>query len=163
MALMVDRTGRPGPSTWEAGEYPPGQENYPVGGVSWYEAAAFAKFAGKSLPSVVHWNRAAGLHSVRPSSLEQLLGQASWPVGKGGMSPFGTYDMAGNVREWCYNQDGGNRFILGGGWNDLPYQFTDAYTQPMFDRCPTNGIRLVKYLGSDSAQALAWSRSAARA
>ena len=61
--------------------------------------------------------------------------------------------MAGNVREWCHNQDGDNRFILGGGWNDPPYQFNDAYTQPPFDRSPTNGIRLVKYLGSDSTQA----------
>src|SRR5829696_668706 len=156
MSRMLDRTRRPGPSTWEAGDYPAGQYNYPVGGVSWYEAAAFAKYAGKSLASVVHWNRAAGLQlsaSVVPSS--NYSSQAPWPVGKGGISPFGTYDMAGNVREWCYNRDGGNRFILGGGWNDLPYQFTDTYTQPAFDRSPINGIRLVKYLGSDSAQAQA--------
>jgi dienelactone hydrolase len=154
MSKMVDRTGRPGPSTWEAGDYPAGQDDYPVGGVSWYEAAAYAKYVGKSLPSVVHWNRAAGLQlSASVVPLSNYSSQAAWPVGKGGISPFGTYDMAGNVREWCYNQDGGNRFILGGGWNDLPYQFTDTYTQPMFDRSPTNGIRLVKYLGSDSTLA----------
>jgi pimeloyl-ACP methyl ester carboxylesterase len=127
-----------------------------VGGVSWYEAAAYAKYAGKSLPSVVHWNRAAGLQlSASVVPLSNYSSQAPWPVGKGGISLFGTYDMAGNVREWCYNRDGGSRFILGGGWNDLPYQFTDTYTQPAFDRSAINGIRLVKYLGSDSAQAQA--------
>jgi eukaryotic-like serine/threonine-protein kinase len=154
MARMVDRTGRPGPATWEAGDYPAGQDIYPVGGVSWYEAAAYAKYAGKQLPSVVHWNRAAGLQlsaSIVPLSNYSAQGPA--PVGKGGISPFGSYDMAGNVREWCYNQDGNNRFILGGGWSDLPYGFTDTYTQPEFDRSAINGIRLVKYLGTDTTLA----------
>jgi dienelactone hydrolase len=53
--------------------------------------------------------------------------------------------MAGNVREWCLNASGAERFILGGGWNDQPYQFNDAYAQGPFDRSPTNGIRLVRY------------------
>src|SRR5256886_3568056 len=52
-------TGRTGPATWEAGDYATGQENHPAAGVSWYEAAAFAKFAGKSVPTVFHWNHAA--------------------------------------------------------------------------------------------------------
>ena len=37
-----------------------GQADFPVGGVSWYEAAAYAAFAGKSLPTIYHWYRAAG-------------------------------------------------------------------------------------------------------
>ena len=40
MAKFRDRTGRPGPSTWEVGDYPEGQADYPVTGVSWYEAGA---------------------------------------------------------------------------------------------------------------------------
>jgi len=47
MREFVDPTGRPGPATWEAGSYSSGQDNYPVSGVSWYEAAAYAEFAGK--------------------------------------------------------------------------------------------------------------------
>ena len=47
MALFVDKTGRPGPFTWEAGDYPDGNDDYPVSGISWYEAAAFAEYAGK--------------------------------------------------------------------------------------------------------------------
>jgi formylglycine-generating enzyme required for sulfatase activity/pimeloyl-ACP methyl ester carboxylesterase len=153
---MKDRTGRQGPSTWEAGDYPAGQENYPVGGVSWYEAAAYARFSGKSLPTVVHWNNAAGVFnasSIIPRS--NFFSQGSKPVGSGAISPFGTYDMGGNVREWCVNPEGTNRFVLGGGWTDQPYQFTDAYTQPPFDRSPANGIRLVTFLSRDSNLALA--------
>ncbi|HEY6224432.1 MAG TPA: protein kinase, partial [Gemmatimonadales bacterium] len=59
MALFKDRTGRPGPATWEVGHYPAGQERYPVAGVSWYEAAAYARFVGKALPTIYHWSRAA--------------------------------------------------------------------------------------------------------
>ena len=47
IAELVDRTGRPGPSTWELGAYPEGEDDYPVRGVSWYEAAAYAEFAGR--------------------------------------------------------------------------------------------------------------------
>src|SRR3954454_6182159 len=60
MTLFRDTTGRPGPATWELGTFPEGQADYPVGGVSWYEAAAYAAFAGKSLPTAFHWYGAAG-------------------------------------------------------------------------------------------------------
>ncbi|MCL7974010.1 MAG: formylglycine-generating enzyme family protein, partial [marine benthic group bacterium] len=56
---FTDATGRPGPATWDAGTYPAGTEDFPVGGVSWYEAAAYACFAGMSLPTVYHWYAAA--------------------------------------------------------------------------------------------------------
>jgi formylglycine-generating enzyme required for sulfatase activity len=49
MQVFGDATGRPGPSTWEFGSYPDGKDEEPVGGVSWYEAAAYAAFAGKEL------------------------------------------------------------------------------------------------------------------
>jgi eukaryotic-like serine/threonine-protein kinase len=52
LARFRDKTDRPGPSTWELGSYAPGEDDYPVGGVSWYEAMAYAEFAGKSLPTV---------------------------------------------------------------------------------------------------------------
>jgi dienelactone hydrolase len=66
--------------------------------------------------------------------------------------------MAGNVREWTVNaREPGSRYILGGGWTDPPYLFSEIYAQPEFDRSPINGIRLVKRLAdaSDLARASA--------
>ena len=151
MGSFKDRTGRPGPATWEAGDFPTGQADFPVGGVSWYEAAAFAKFVGKSLPTIYHWGRAATIGAsayIVPAS--NFGGQGPLPaVGSRGMSGYGVFDMAGNVREWCLNATGTNRYILGGGWTDQPYSFTDAYSQRPMDRSVINGIRLVKYIGDE--------------
>jgi serine/threonine protein kinase len=156
MALMVDKTDKPGPATWEVGDYPNGQEDFPVTGVSWFEAAAYAEFAGKKLPTIYHWDRAAltwGSSNIVPQS--NLGSSGPKPVNRfRSMNRFGTYDLSGNVREWCVNQSSrGERFILGGGWNDQPYAFNDAYTQPQFDRTETNGFRCIKYVGSESNQA----------
>ena len=105
MRLFVDTTGRPGPATWELGDYPAGQAQYPVAGISWYEASAYARFRGKTLPTVYHWANAAlpsgggvgGLMaSVVPASNYASSGPA--PVGQyRGLGPFGTYDVHGNV------------------------------------------------------------------
>ena len=150
VAEFTDRTGRPGPSTWDVGTYPPGQEDYPVGGVSWYEAAAYAEFAGKALPTVYHWLRAAGTGQgayIVPLSNFEAKGPAPVSADRG-VGPFGTYDMAGNVKEWCWNEMAGEstRYILGGSWNDPSYLFTFADARAPFDRAAVNGIRLVKYL-----------------
>ena len=59
MDLFTDQTGRPGPSTWDVGLYRDGMADHPVGGVSWYEAAAYARFVGTRLPTVFHWYWAA--------------------------------------------------------------------------------------------------------
>ncbi len=151
MKELVDATGRPGPSTWELGNYPEGKENHPVGGISWYEAAAYAEYRNKSLPSIYHWNIAAETRFssyIIPAS--NFGNKGANPVGvTKGISPFGSNDMAGNVREWCFNQSGIQRTILGGGWNDQPYMFTDFFAQPPFDRSPTNGVRCIAILEPD--------------
>ena len=82
MARFRDATGRPGPATWEMGAYVPGQDDYPVAGVSWYEAAAYARWAGKSLPTIYHWSRAADPRlsaDVVPAS--NFSGKALLPAG----------------------------------------------------------------------------------
>ncbi|MCP4709920.1 MAG: protein kinase, partial [Planctomycetes bacterium] len=154
MGEFMDSTDRPGPATWVVSGYPAGREDYPVGGISWYEAAAYAEFIGKSLPTVYHWNRPAGITfsaSIVPLSNFNQEGPA--PVGSyKGMGSLGTYDMAGNVREWCLNACGDHRLVVGGGWDDYTYMFTGIYTQSPFDRLPINGFRCMKYLGSEESQ-----------
>src|ERR1019366_5829986 len=56
---FVDRTGTPGPRGWSRGSYPEGRENHPVTGVSWNEAKAYARWAGRELPTLIQWRRAA--------------------------------------------------------------------------------------------------------
>jgi dienelactone hydrolase len=66
------------------------------------------------------------------------------------MNRFGAMDLAGNVREWTSNEsDGHERFILGGGWSDPDWAFSDAYAQPPFDRSPTNGFRCIRIIGNE--------------
>jgi hypothetical protein len=154
VAVFKDKTGRPGPATWEVGDYPAGQDDYPVTGVSWYEAAAFARFAGKQLPTVYHWAAAARIglsSSIVPQSNIEARRNGAVRVGEyAGMSGFGTRDMAGNVREWVFNEAADKRYLLGGSWEDSPDMFTGEYAADAFDRSPENGFRLVKYLGENN-------------
>lgn len=118
-----------------------------MSGVSWFEAAAYARFAAKALPTLYHWTRAAGMgHYCDILLLSNFGGRGSAPVGSHlGVSPYGAYDMAGNVKEWCWNEAGGRHYIMGGGWNEPGYMFTDADAQSPWDRSPTYGFRCAKY------------------
>jgi eukaryotic-like serine/threonine-protein kinase len=156
MQMFRDKTDRSGPSTWELGTFPAGQGNYPVGGLSWYEAAAYAEFSGKSLPTVYHWYRAStiGIYSDI-LTMSNFSGKGPAPVGSyRGLGPYGTYDMAGNVKEWCFNASGDRRYILGGASTEPVYMYQQADARSPFDRTSTNGVRLVKYLRGAPAESL---------
>ncbi len=153
-----DKTGQPGPSTWIAGDYPDGYENYPVSGISWYEAAAYAEYAGKKLPTVNHWGSAAGFQFEAFGNyfysklfpLSNFKGAGPLPVGTNfAINCFGALDMAGNVREWCWNQGPDGRIMRGGGWDDVVYMYGNISQLPPFDRSPKNGFRCVKYLNEE--------------
>ena len=158
MHRFTDRTGRPGPANWEMGTYPEGAGELPVGGVSWYEAAAYAAWAGKSLPTLFHWNLAAcTMASSRIVPMANLAGKGPLAVGRSrSLNRYGIFDLAGNAREWIWNatSQGRDRFILGGAWNDPEYAFTDNFAQPTFDRSASNGFRCIRYLDGDGGRAV---------
>ena len=150
MPLFRDRTGHLGPATWRDGTYPPGQGDYPVGGISWYEAAAYARFRNKDLPTIFHWALAARAEDV-PSRITDLSNFSEGPAPVGnykGMGKFGLYDAAGNVREWCWNalgDDPNMRAILGGAWDENAYVFVNGVAKSAWDRDARNGVRCARY------------------
>ncbi len=148
---FVDAFGQPGPAGWSYGNYPEGQSNFPVTGISWFEARAYAKYKGLDLPNVYQFAHAAMLAGASyfvPNSnfsKNQLVEVGSLES----QNLRELYDMAGNAREWIINSiddTNSKRGILGGGYKDDPYFFNDYYGQDVMDRSDSNGMRLVKNL-----------------
>ena len=153
-ALFRDATGQPGPAAWELGSYPSGQEDLPVTGVSWYEAAAYAAFAGKSLPTVYHWSWVATqplVGFVIPYANFNAKAPIRADTSKA-LHRFGAVNLAGNVKEWTFNDaNDGRRYILGGGFDEPPYMFADADARSPLERAANFGFRCVKLDEGDSS------------
>lgn len=148
-AELVDRTGRPGPATWSGGTYPSEKGDHPVGGVSWYEAAAYAEFAGKQLPTETH--RKAAMRYFRHNSWlitprSHFGGDGPRPVGEGrAMSTLGIFDLVGNVREWIWNPvDESSRGTKGAAWTDAIFIAGWVIPKSPWDRDATNGFRTIR-------------------
>ena len=148
MNLFTDLTGKPGPAGWNNGHYPSGNAKHPVGGVSWFEARAYAKFRSKHLPTLHHWKWAA--NTDQPGILAaagNFLSSGPTPCGAmTGVGRFDALDLAGNVREWSQTADDEDkRYALGGDWNSPHYTFSMRMSLSPWDRSLENGFRCVRY------------------
>ncbi|MGC4021713.1 MAG: SUMF1/EgtB/PvdO family nonheme iron enzyme [Cyclobacteriaceae bacterium] len=155
MTLFVDKTGQVGPSSWVAGSFAEGEEQYPVRGISWYEASAYSEYVGKRLLTLEHFGRLATYFaSAEIVNLSNIESAKVKPVGTSdGMTRHGTFDLAGNAREWIYNKvEGSNdHFVLGGAWSDNSYYFGQDQDLAPMDRSELNGFRCMKPLDSTSS------------
>ena len=150
---FIDKTGRQGPSTWSIGKFETGKENYPVLGISWFEALAYCEFKGKTLPNIYQWDKAAGMASANYIIPESNIFKTE-PVDIYSSTSVGYYGlkhMAGNAREWIYNTSGKkDKFILGGGYSDEIYLFNWVQSANPFDRSNINGCRCAEILNNNT-------------
>jgi serine/threonine protein kinase len=159
---LVDRTSLAAPRGWSDRTFPEGKADHPVTGVTWYEAAAYARWRGKSLPTIFQWEKAArnGSTTLGQSmpwgQLQKTVGRANFdsrgtvPAGslEFGMSPFGCYEMAGNAAEWCLNETSKGFITSGGSWASLDYEFGDYGMYPGWYMSEEVGFRCVLNLPS---------------
>jgi hypothetical protein len=111
---FINITGRAAPPEWPGGVFPSTRASHPVKGVTWDDAQAYCDWLQKRLPSEAEWEIAGrgtgappplypwGSDPLAGGQIDELPSNDTYPVGTFAFnqSPFGVYDLAGNVWEW---------------------------------------------------------------
>lgn len=176
---FVDATKHKVPEYWQNGEYPANGGGHPVTNVDWHDADAFCKWKGKRLPTEAEWEKAArgvdgrrfpwgdefDIKKVNTSGeYKGITPGGSFPHGA---SPYGLFDMAGNVWEWTsdwYKRFPGNTYddpdygetfkvAKGGAWGGTGHYSVTVYVRSAYRAVasPTNTY-------NDVGFRCAWSR-----
>lgn len=172
---FAEATDHPYPHTWvqelEDGTFkegiPEGTEDLPVTTISYHDAAAYAEWAGKRLPTAAEWEAAArgqdrlkypwggtyrsGRANDKNAGHDGPCPVSEYPEGK---SPFGCLQMAGNVQEWTLTEFASSpgrdeRIVKGGSYLDSDFGILPAMWKPVraaVDRVPDIGFRCLKEL-----------------
>ena len=150
--LMTDTTGMMGPAGWEVGTYIQGTEDKPVTGVSWYEALAYARYKGNILPPMYHWAKAAFppdeiISPISPKLLKTSnFSKEDISIVGQGEGAYGTFDMAGNAKEWVWNIFGGRGLTLGGAFDEPTYLASQTAPEARMNRSLKNGFRTARLI-----------------